>query len=50
MSATTTELVGLTVPIIWLQKIDELIKDKPMVNRQDFIREAITEKLSKERV
>ena len=43
--ALATELIGVTIPTIWLKEIDEVIKDQPMVNRQDFIREAIREKL-----
>ncbi len=47
MSAIETELVGVTFPRKWLQKIDELTANNPMENRQDFIREAVKEKLEK---
>jgi metal-responsive CopG/Arc/MetJ family transcriptional regulator len=46
MSATETELIGVTLPKKWLKHIDSEIKDNPMRNRQDFIREAVFEKLS----
>jgi len=45
MDALETELVGITLPKIWLNKIDEWVKNNPMKNRQDFIRDAIAEKL-----
>lgn len=41
---TTTELVGVTFPIEYLQRIDKLLK--PMQKRQDFIRQAVEEKLA----
>jgi metal-responsive CopG/Arc/MetJ family transcriptional regulator len=47
MSTTETELVGVTFPLKWLKKIDELTANNPMENRQDFIREAVKEKLTK---
>lgn len=42
--ALATELVGVTFPIEYLQKIDKLLK--PMQKRQDFIRQAVEEKLA----
>ena len=46
MDATETELIGVTFPKEWLEKIDKQLK--PMEKRQDFIREAVHEKLEKE--
>jgi metal-responsive CopG/Arc/MetJ family transcriptional regulator len=45
MADTETELIGVTLPKIWVQKIDAAIKNDPMVNRQDFIRNAIKKEL-----
>jgi metal-responsive CopG/Arc/MetJ family transcriptional regulator len=45
MADTETELIGVTLPKIWVQRIDTAIKNDPMVNRQDFIRDAIKSKL-----
>jgi metal-responsive CopG/Arc/MetJ family transcriptional regulator len=42
---TETKFVGLTLPIKWLKQIDEKIKDKPMVKRQDYIRDLIRKDL-----
>jgi metal-responsive CopG/Arc/MetJ family transcriptional regulator len=45
VDALETELIGVTLPKKWIQQIDQLIKDVPMTNRQDFIRDAVKEKL-----
>ena len=42
--ATETELVGVTFPAEWLQRIDKVLG--PMQKRQDFIRMAVEEKLA----
>jgi metal-responsive CopG/Arc/MetJ family transcriptional regulator len=47
MDETKTELIGVTFPITWLKKIDDLLADNPMENRQDYIRKAVQEKLVK---
>ena len=44
-NAIETEFVGVTLPKIYLQKIDTVIQNDPLMNRQDFIREAVKEKL-----
>jgi metal-responsive CopG/Arc/MetJ family transcriptional regulator len=43
--ATETELIGVTLPKKWIKQIDEKIKDDPMTNRQDFIRNVIKKEL-----
>jgi metal-responsive CopG/Arc/MetJ family transcriptional regulator len=43
--AIETELIGVTLPKIWVERIDAAIKNDPMVNRQDYIRDAIKTKL-----
>ena len=38
-------LIGVTFPKEWIKQIDAAIKNDPMVNRQDFIRNAIKKEL-----
>ena len=45
MDAEKTKLIGVVLPELWITQIDEIIKNQPMTNRQDFIREAVQEKL-----
>lgn len=39
--ALETKLVGVTIPLAWIKKIEEIVEQQPMVNVQDYIREAI---------
>jgi Arc/MetJ-type ribon-helix-helix transcriptional regulator len=43
--ATETELIGVTLPSKWIKQIDVKIKDDPMTNRQDYIRNLIKKDL-----